>query len=267
VRKNMNRLLPVPMYHQIYLVLREQIMDRHFDPAQPLPSEHELSDHFGVSRVTLRGALNKLEKEGLISRQRGRGTFALAVERRRDPLRSELSGLFENLLSMGLKTTVKVIELEQIPATDEVAKALNLKAGVSVYKAVRLRSYHGEPISHVTTFLPEAIGRNFGRKELTSKPMLALLEESGVKVGEATQTISAKLADGTVAPLLEVDLGSPLLAVTRVVRDLKGRPVQLLHGLYRADRYRYQMELSRVHNERTRVWVSSARGESPPAES
>jgi GntR family transcriptional regulator len=261
VRNNANRLLPVPMYHQIYLVLREQIGDGQFDLTQPLPSEHELSDHFGVSRVTLRGALNKLEGEGLISRQRGRGTFALPAAKRREPSRSELSGLFENLLSMGLKTTVKVIELEKIPATADVAKTLHLTPGAAVYKAVRLRSYHGEPISYVTTFLPEAIGESFGSKELTSKPMLALLEESGVKVGDATQTISAKLADGTVAPLLEVDLGSPLLAVTRVVRDLKGRPVQLLHGLYRADRYRYQMELSRVHNERTQVWVSSADGD------
>jgi len=246
------------MYHQIYLVLREQIAEGHFDPERPLPSEHELSAYFGVSRVTMRGALDKLEREGMILRQRGRGTFAVAGKRR-EPPGSELSGLFENLISLGLKTTVKVIELDKIGAPRDVAKMLNLQSGEPVYKAVRVRSYHGEPISHVTTFVPESVGKAFGRKELAAKPMLVLLEESGVKVGEATQTISAKLADAVIAPLLETELGAPLLSVCRLVRDMKGRPVQLLRGLYRADRYQYEMQLSRAHDERTRVWVTDAR--------
>jgi GntR family transcriptional regulator len=253
-RKDTNRLLPVPMYHQIYLVLREQIAEGHFDPTRPLPSEHELSAYFGVSRVTMRGALDKLEADGMISRQRGRGTFALGG-RPVDAPRSQLSGLFENLITLGLKTTVKVIELDKVPAPIEVAKSLKLAPSEPVYKAVRVRSYHGEPISHVTTFVPEAVGKAFGRKELAAKPMLVLLEESGVKVGEATQSISAKLADAVVAPLLETELGAPLLSVTRLVSDMKGRPVQLLRGLYRADRYQYEMQLSRTHDERARVWV------------
>lgn len=257
-RKDTNRLLPVPMYHQIYLVLREQIAEGRFDTARPLPSEHELSAYFGVSRVTMRGALNKLESDGLISRQRGRGTFAIAGKRLQAE-QSELSGLFENLITLGLKTTVKVIELDQIAAASDVAKALHLQSGAPVYKAVRVRSYHGEPISHVTTFVPEAVGKAFGKKELAAKPMLVLLEESGVRVGEATQTIGAKLADAVVAPLLDTELGAPLLSVTRVVRDVKGHPVQLLRGLYRADRYQYEMQLSRARDERARVWVSDTK--------
>jgi GntR family transcriptional regulator len=242
------------MYHQIYLVLREQIGEGRFDPTRPLPSEHELSAHFGVSRVTMRGALDKLEREGLISRQRGRGTFATA-SKREDGSSKELAGLFENLITLGLKTTVKVIEFECIPAPPDVSRSLELPDGAPVYKAVRVRSYHNEPISHVTTFVPESVGKAFGRKELTAKPMLVLLEESGVKVGEATQTIGAKLADAVIAPLLETELGAPLLSVTRLVSDLKGRHVQLLRGLYRADRYHYEMQLSRREDARARVWV------------
>ncbi len=257
MRRDANQILPVPMYHQIYLVLREQILEGRFDPNQPLPSEHELSAHFKVSRVTLRGALDRLEQDGLISRQRGRGTFAL-MERRGDKKRAELSGLLANLLSMGLKTTVRVIDLEVVLATAEVAEALQIAPSTEVQKATRVRSYRGEAFSHLTTYVPQDIGRNFGRKELTAKPMLALLEEAGVKVGTATQWIGAKLADAAVAPLLGVEIGSPLLAVTRVVRDAQAQPVQLLRGLYRPDRYQYEMQLSRAQDDGTRVWVAES---------
>lgn len=255
MRRDANQILPVPMYHQIYLVLREQILEGRFDPDQPLPSEHQLSAHFGVSRVTLRGALDRLEGDGLISRQRGRGTFAL-MERRAEGRHSEFSGLFANLLNLGLKTTVKVVELEVILAPAEVAEALQLSPGSEVHKAVRVRSYRGEPFSHLTTFVPQDIGRRIGRKELAAQPMLALLEELGIKIGTATQWIGAKLADAVVGPLLALELGSPLLSVTRVVRDQHRQPVQLLRGLYRPDRYQYEMQLSRAKDDGARVWVS-----------
>jgi GntR family transcriptional regulator len=86
--------------------------------------------------------------------------------------------------------------------------------------------------------------------------MLTLLEESGVKVSGADQTLSAKLADHAVAPLLEVELGSPLLAVTRTVYDEDARPVQLLRGLYRPDRYEYRMHLTRAGGDTPRIWVN-----------
>src|SRR5690606_25875060 len=98
--------------------------------------------------------------------------------------------------------------------------------------------------------------RNFGRRELAKKPILLLLEESGVRVGHATQSISARLADAQVAPLLGVAVGSALLAVRRLIHDEAGRPVQWLHGLYRPDRYEYQMQLSRVGDIDAKVWVS-----------
>ncbi|MEO7403946.1 MAG: UTRA domain-containing protein, partial [Burkholderiales bacterium] len=83
------------------------------------------------------------------------------------------------------------------------------------------------------------------------------LEESGVKVASADQTISARLADATVAPLLDLQIGAPLLAVTRIVVDTRVKPVQLLRGLYRPDRYEYQMHLSRSGGDEPRVWVHS----------
>jgi len=247
--------LPLPRYHQIYLVLREQLAEGRFDPDKPLPGEIELAERFGVSRVTLRAALDRLADDGLIERHRGRGTFPRPIPAP-TPARAPIAGLLENILAMGLRTTVRLVDLATIPAPPDVAEALEIEAAAPVQKAIRVRSYRNAPLSHIVTFVPDAIAQAFGRKELTSKPMLTLLEESGVKVSTADQTLSAKLADHAVAPLLEVELGSPLLAVTRVVYDEDQRPVQLLRGLYRPDRYEYQMHLTRSGGDTPRIWVN-----------
>lgn len=246
--------LPIPRYHQIYLVLRERLTAGEFEADSALPGELELARNYGVSRVTLRSALDLLVEERLIVRQRGRGTFARAAAQPAAS-RPPLLGLLENLVAMGLKTKVKVLELADLAASPEIAKALAIAPGDRVQKAVRVRSYRGAPVSHLTTFVPAAIAR-FSRKKLATKPMLQLLEEAGITVVGADQTVSAQLADPMIAPLLDVGIGSPLLAVTRVVRDQAKRPVQLLRGLYRPDRYQYRMKLTRGGEDIPRIWVS-----------
>jgi GntR family transcriptional regulator len=126
-----------------------------------------------------------------------------------------------------------------------------------VQKAVRVRSTREGPLSQITTHVPEALARGFGRGELAKEPILILLERSGVRIGRAVQTISARLADASVAPRLGVGVGSALLAVTRLIYDDQDRPVQWLHGLYRPDRYQYEMQLSRVGDVDAKIWVSS----------
>ena len=237
-------------YHQIYLVLREQLLEGQFSAG--LPGELALMQQFDVARVTVRRALEQLSAEGLISREPGRGTRVLPVGSSRAPL----TGLLENLVSMSLKTSVTVLEVSMVTASDNVANALQLTVGDSVQKAVRVRQTQDGPISHITTYVPAEIGRHFGREELAKTPILVLMEASGVKVGRAHQTISARLADVLVAKHLKVAVGSALLAVRRLIYDDQDRPVQWLHGLYRPDRYEYEMQLSRVGNIDAKVWVS-----------
>lgn len=252
--------LPLPKYHQIYLVLREQLHEGLF--AQGVPGELALMRQFGVARVTVRRALQALAGEGLIARERGRGTRALTRGERTEAQRAgatrttRLTGLLENLVSTSLNTTVKVLELAHVAASAEVAQALALAAGAQVQKAVRVRSTREGPLSHITTWVPAQLAGGFGKRELAKKPILMLLEESGVRVGGARQTISARLADAQVAAHLDIAVGSALLAVRRLIHDEQGRPVQWLHGLYRPDRYEYQMQLSRVGDIDAKVWVS-----------
>ena len=257
----MSPQLPVPKYHQIYVVLREQLHEGRFTDG--LPGELALMKQFSVARVTVRRALEMLQQEGLISREQGRGTrpmppLASATHPAAEPLanRAHLTGLLENLVSMGLQTSVKVLEVDTVTASSAVATALQISVGDPVQKAVRVRSTRDGPLSHITTYVPHAIARKFGRRELARKPILVLLEESGVKVGRAHQTISAKLADAEVARHLDVAVGTALLAVRRVIYNDADEPVQWLHGLYRPDRYEYEMQLSRVGSIDAKVWVS-----------
>jgi GntR family transcriptional regulator len=253
--------LPLPKYHQVYLVLREQLHEGRF--AHGLPGELALMQQFGVARVTVRRALEQLSGEGLITRERGRGTRPIAAAeaaaratRAAATKTSRLNGLLENLISTSLNTSVRVLEVASVVAPPEVAQALGLSPGATVQKAVRVRSTREGPLSHITTWVPGSLARSFGKRELAKKPILVLLEEAGVRLGGARQTISARLADAQVAPLLGVAVGSALLAVRRLIHDEEGRPVQWLHGLYRPDRYEYQMQLSRVGDIAAKVWVS-----------
>ncbi len=256
----MSAVLPMPKYHQIYLVLREQLHEGRFEHG--LPGEFALMEEFGVARVTIRRALQQLATEGLIQREPGRGTRPLASRAKKPETasapgqRAHLSGLLENLVSMGLRTTVRVLSVETVTASSAVAESLQLRAGAPVQKAIRVRSTKAGPLSHITTYVPDSIACKFGRRELAKKPILVLLEESGVKVGRAHQTISAKLADAEVARHLDLAVGSALLAVRRLIYDDQERPIQLLHGLYRPDRYEYEMQLSRVGSIDAKVWVS-----------
>jgi len=243
----------VPLYHQIYLVLRDRCV-ADCDATLPFPGELDLARQYKVSRITMRKALDQLVQEGLVTRRRGAGTFVNPAVARQTLEERRSAGLLENIISAALDTSVRVICLERAVPLPEIAAELGLAAGEPAVRTVRVRSIDRGPVSHITTFVPTAIGERLHAEALSARPMLTLLEEQGVKVGHARQTLSARLADTDVASLLEVPVGAPLLAVRRLVLDVQGRPVQWLQGLYRPDRYEYRMGLWRGGDEEARVW-------------
>ena len=257
----MGTTLPLPKYHQIYLVLREQLQEGRFDQ-DGVPGEHALAEQFDVARITIRKAMEMLVADGLVSRRPGLGTWPLrapsvpAGQAAASPQqKAHLTGLLENIVNMGLRTSVRVLDSALVSAPPSVAESLDIPAGAPVHKSLRVRSTEVGPLSHITTYVPQAVA-DFTREDLEREPLLMLLEAAGVEFGGATQTISARLADAQVARHLDVAVGSALLAVTRLVRDVNERPVQLLQGLYRPDRYQYQLQLSRVGSIDAKVWVS-----------
>ena len=245
--------LPTPLYHQIYVILREQIVSGLYAAQAALPAEHELMRRFKVSRITAKRALDELATEGLVVRSRGSGT-RVVEGLKPAPLSGNISGLLENLLMLGLKTKVEIVDFGYVPASGDVAKALGVRLGEEVQRAVRVRSKGGAPLSFTTSHVPADLGHTYTRKDLARQPLLALLEKAGVLIGSAEQTISAALADTVVAPRLKVKVGSPLLSVTRTVSDQDGRAVEHISILYRPDRYQYRMKLARVQGAATKLW-------------
>ena len=246
-----------PLFQQIGDILRDQIATGAFDGEAKVPSEHELAERFGVSRITAKRALDELAAEGLVSRRRGYGT---TVIRRfsETPVDANIDELLDNLLMFDIKTNVRLVEFGYNLPTDEVRRALRLEPGAKVLRVVRMREYAGQPLAHTLAHLPEPIARRLKREDLKERPIVALLEKSGILVGSAEQTITATNADTVMASRLGVATGSPLLCVARTIFDQDGRAVQHIRVHYRADRYRYTMKLTRVKGAARRLWTPAA---------
>lgn len=245
--------LPTPLYHQVYLVLRDKIVSGVYGAGGLLPGEPALIRQFGVSRITVKRALNDLAAEGLVDRRRGLGTRVVNGAAGK-PVAAAMAGLMENLIGMGLATEAELLEFAYVLPPEDVRRALGLAEGERAQRAVRVRSQEGVPFSYLTTHVPEPIGRHYGKRELAATPLLTLLERAGAVAASAEQALSARLADPTVAAGLGVEVGSPLLSLTRIVYDRKRRPVEHILALYRPDRFEYRMSLARERDGDGRRW-------------
>jgi GntR family transcriptional regulator len=240
---------------QVYLIVRDRILSGAFGFGAKLPTENELAEYYGVSRVTVRRALGELARERLIERRRSAGTRVI-YRPAPAPMTADISGVLANLADMGRRTAVKLLSFDYVPAAGAaaVAQALDVGPDQLLQRSVRVRAVDRVPFSYLTTHVPESIAVTFTKQDLASRPLLELLERAGVKVEHARQRISAGLATPDVAQALEVRPGSPLIELVRVVCDQSGRAVEHLHALYRPDRYAFEMDLVRSGAADTNVW-------------
>jgi GntR family transcriptional regulator len=238
---------------QVYLVLRDRILSGAADFGSRLPTENELAQSHGVSRVTVRRALGELARERLIERRRSAGTRVI-YRSSPAPMTADITGVLANLAEMGRRTAVKLLAFDYVPAEGAVAQALGAGPDQLLQRSVRVRAVDGVPFSYLTTHVPESVSVTFTKQELAARPLLELLERAGVKAERARQRISAVLASRDVAEALDVRSGSPLIELVRVVYDQAGRGVEHLHALYRPDRYSLEIDLARSGAADTKAW-------------
>lgn len=250
---------------QVYLLLRDRIAGGALAEGAALPPEQMLATEHAVSRITVRRALAELEREGLILRKQGAGTFA-TPGRGPKPMVADLADVLANIVAMGRDTSVRLLAFAYDEATPNIAAALNLRRGGRVQRAIRVRLLDGKPLSYLTTHVPERIGLTYSEAELASRPLLSLLERSGIAVAQATQEVSATLASPEVALALDVEIGSALIALTRVVLDEAGNGIEHLHALYRPDRYALRMDLMRIDGKHGKRWAPIANDPGEPPE-
>lgn len=254
--KSIDPSQPVPLYHQLFLHLREAIFRGDFAPDSLLPSEAELEKQFEVSRITVRRAIDELSDRGLVRREKGRGTRVLQAGSTFPGIVDSVERMVDNYLMMGLQTEVQLLEFEYVPAPQDAAAALGLEQGAVVQHAVRVRKLRGTPFSHLKSYVPEAVGRRYEREDLSSLPLLALLERSGISVGRANQIISAVAATPELGRALRVAPDSPLLRVERVIYAQNDRPVEYIIASYHPSLYKYKMTLERKSKNDKQSWKS-----------
>lgn len=243
----------IPLYYQLETILRKRILSGEFQLDVPLPSEELLGKEYEVSRITVRHALSALEQEGIITRKRGKGTFV--SEKARSLESPRLSGFIEDIISMGIKTKTKLIDLSWMTAPENVRERLKLRKQDQTLRIEKVRLIKGNSFSHVFNYLPPDIGKNIPSDKLTEKPLLMILEDDlNIRVDTAIQTVEATIADAQLATLLEIRVGEPLLKVERTVFDVKQRPVEYVSVLYRADKYFYTVNLKRERSKNSVGW-------------
>ena len=239
---------------RVYLSLRDQIADGRLGDGDNLPSEQRLAESYGVSRVTVRRALDALADSGLVERRAGSGTTVRMMDQGEKPVAMDFNTLMPQLVEMGQRTTARLLSFSYGDAPEFVARALRLGENEDVQIATRVRSADDTPFSHLTTYVPTSIAKNYSENDLATTPLFRLLERSGVQIEEAHQSVSATLAGPDVGDALGVAVGSALLSLKRVVRDVDGNGVEFLSGLYRPDMFRLEMPLTRVGNGSARHW-------------
>ncbi|WP_417718932.1 GntR family transcriptional regulator [Salipiger sp.] len=239
---------------RIYLLLRDEILGGTHAPGQALPGELRLADAHGVSRVTIRRALDALVGDGLVERRAGSGTVVRRPSGTPVQLKADFATLMPQLQRYAEESTARLLSFAYVTAPPMVGEALNLRPGDRVQRAVRLRLANDKAFSHLTTFVPESIAQSYSEADLASTPLFRLLERRGLQVDHARQTVSAVLATPETADPLETTVGAALIALTRVVYDSDGAGIEYLSALYRPDRFQLEMTLNRVGESDDRHW-------------
>ncbi len=247
----------VPLYHRIYLGLRDEILSGERGFGAAVPTEQELGALHGVSRITARRALDELAQHGLVERRRRVGT-RVTFRSPAVPIEGHIDQAIESLIAFGRGTQVRVIEFGEVAASDAVARRLDLAAGARVVRALRMRLADDAPLGAIESFVPVAIGGAIGRDALTTTPMLELIRAAGHAIGAGAQVISAVPADPALAALLDTDSRAAIIRIDRVVRDTDGRPLLFTSARYRGDRYRLSLDLHGGGQHASATAISSA---------
>ena len=248
-RTNLVALSPQPLYVQIKDTLRERILNGTYAPHSQMPSEHELCALFGVSRITVRQALGDLQKEGLVFRLHGKGTFVSKPKAFQNV--TSLQGFAEAMSSMGYEIVNQLRSFRIIKADRHVAQRLNLPEGAPVAEIHRVRMLNREPVSLELTWVPEALGKRLANADLATRDIFLILEnDCGVPLGHADVSIDAILADDDIARALRVEDGSPVLRIERLTHDASGNPLDYEYLYFRGDAFQYRL---RVDRQKTRA--------------
>ncbi|MDX2731231.1 MULTISPECIES: GntR family transcriptional regulator [Streptomyces] len=234
-----DRSSPVPLYYQLSQQLEAAIEQGRLAPGSLLGNEIELAARLGLSRPTVRQAIQSLVDKGLMVRRRGVGTQVVHSQVKR-PL--ELSSLYDDLEAAGQRPATRVLCNRIEPATARVAAALGVPEGADVHLVERLRSAHDEPMALLRNHVPAGLV-DLGTERLEATGLYRIMRAAGITLHSARQNVGARLATAEEAAQLAEPEGAPLLTMERTTYDDTGRAVEFASHVYRASRYAFDFQL------------------------
>ncbi len=240
----LSKYLPVPLYYQLKTILLEQIRVGEMKPNDRLPAEDELAATYGVSKATVRQALNELAVAGVLRREQGRGTFVAEPKLAQGP--RELTSFTEEMSNLGFRPTSEVLTQDVIEAEADVAEKLRIEKGTLVMRLKRLRIADGKPMGIQTAYIPVELAPGLAEEDFTETSLYSLLERKyGLMPVRAQETYFAVLLEQDEARLLNVAATSPGIAAERLSYLASGRTLELVYSIMRGDRYKIVLDLTK----------------------
>ncbi len=249
VRGIIDRSSPVPYYHQLKALLRDEIESGRWEPGTQIPSEPELCRLLDVSRTVVRQALGALEHERLLRRRKGLGTF-VAEPKIRGRLVQSLTGFHEDMTAQGRAPRTVVLHQAVVPASRGVAERLGVGVGTTVVTIERVRSVDDEPIVLVVTYLPAELVPGLEALDLTDRSLYqTLADRFDLHIDHGRRSVESIAAGAQVAARLELERRDPVLFLRSVTYLADGRAIEYYEAWHRGDRSVLEVELVRQPNE------------------
>ncbi len=236
----------VPLHYQITQDLRKRLEAGEWKVGDLFPTDKQLMEKYEVSSTTVRRAIYELVKDGWLSRKPGKGTY---VQDKMVETLQRLTGFFEEVQAKGMKPSALVVRAEEIEVDENMTELIpELKEYGDVNKLFlieKVQKMNDMPVVLVRSFWPLEVGREIAKRDLIGRGMYEILQnELGIVLDEASQIISAAVADENDAAHLEIAVGSPMLTMQRITYS-NGRPMEVSVNSYRSDRYSYRVVLNR----------------------
>src|SRR5215469_15531715 len=235
---------PVPRYHQLKEILRERIRTSEWKPGDLIPSERELSEQYGISRMTARQSITDLVNEGIFFREQGKGTFVTRHKITQQLMR--LTGFTEDIRARGQHPSTQVLVAQMHPADDLTAERLHIDVGQMIFSLQRLRLADGEPLAIESSQISFKGCERLVEEDLEHNSLYQLLEtQYGIPLVEAEQELEAGLAGNEEARLLQISPGSAVLYIRRTTFTDRNQPIEYAKSIYCGNKYTFYTHLKR----------------------
>ncbi|MED4475098.1 GntR family transcriptional regulator [Oceanobacillus caeni] len=235
---------PIPIYYQLEEEIKRMIQDQ-LKPGDLLPSEREYAEKYDISRMTVRQAITNLVKEGLIYRQKGRGTFV--AERKFEQDLSGLSSFSEDMKNRGLIPSNKLLSFHVISGHTWISSILKTEPTDEIYEVKRIRMANDEPLALETIYTPKHLVGEISDKDLFMSFYDYIEKELNLEIAYGNQTIEASLAHEEETQYLNIKKGDPVLVMHRTsfLKNDQETPIEYVKSIYRSDKYKFKMQMKR----------------------